>query len=249
MKSGDTLVIRDGTYSHSTTGVKAGTTIQAANDGKVIFTGSFNPGNAGFTMRGIVVKSDKEKKLGSGNTYRRMSFIGGPSCGNSSKFTCRIQYKNIRVGILWPRRKISPLAYKENGGIIIQDVIFRPDGGWGVGSSCSGYEPHAAYNMYDSEGFTITRAIVVDAISDAGGDSENLGGQVVNTHESHGNVGAISQSVITASGEYGRLPVMEMVLITLQLSTAYQRQAVSPRGLTAMSMAQQLLQEFDTDAR
>jgi len=58
--------------------------------------------------------------------------------------------------------------------------------------------------MYDTEGFSITGAVVVDAISDADGASENIGGQVVNTHQQHGNVGTITQSVITASGEYGR---------------------------------------------
>ena len=58
--------------------------------------------------------------------------------------------------------------------------------------------------MYDTEGFSITGAIVVDAISDAEGASENIGGQVVNTHQQHGNVGTITQSVITTSGEYGR---------------------------------------------
>ena len=83
MTSGDTLLIADGVYSGSVSGIKAGTIVQAENDGKVQFTGSFNPGSAGFEMRGIVVKSSGQKELGSGNTYRRMSFVGGPSCGNN----------------------------------------------------------------------------------------------------------------------------------------------------------------------
>jgi hypothetical protein len=98
------------------------------------------------------------------------------------------------------------IAYQMNGGIVLQNVIFRPDGGWGKGgSSCTEWEPHAAYNMYDTEGFDITGAILVDAISEADGStSENIGGQVVNTHQSHANVGTIRQSVVTTSGEYGR---------------------------------------------
>ena len=171
MKSGDTLVIRNGQYGHSTTGVKAGTTIQAENDGKVIFTGSFNPGNAGFTMRGIVVKSNQEKALGAGNKYHRMSFVGGPSCGNAVNSLMGANTEIYQSAFYGQGGRYLLLAYKVNGGVIIQDVIFRPDGGWGAGSSCSGYEPHAAYNMYDSEGFSITRAIVVDGISSAGSSS------------------------------------------------------------------------------
>lgn len=53
---GNTLEIGDGTYSDSINGVKAGSTIRAKNDGKVIFAGAFNPGNAGFTMQGIVIE-------------------------------------------------------------------------------------------------------------------------------------------------------------------------------------------------
>ena len=204
MNSGDTLVIRDGTYSNSISGIKSNTTIQAEHDGKVTFTGSFSPGNAGFTMRGIVVKSSNEKNLGSGNTYRRMSFVGGPSCGNTVNSLMGSNTKIFESAFYGAGGRYLLLAYQQIGGIVIEDVIFRPDGGWGKGASCNGYEPQAAYNMYDSEGFTITRAILLDAISTASEESEILGGQIVGTHETHGNVGTIVQSVITTSGTYGR---------------------------------------------
>lgn len=204
MSSGDTLEIGDGTYSDSISGVKAGSLIRAKNDGKVIFTGAFNPGNAGFTMQGIVVKSSNQKSLGSGNTYRRMSFVGGPSCGNTVNSLMGSNTKIYESAFYGLGGRYLLLAYQQNGGVVLQDVIFRPDGGWGNGSSCNGWEPHAAYNMYDTEGFTITGAILIDAISSASGESENLGGQVVNTHQNHGSVGTISQSVITTSGNYGR---------------------------------------------
>jgi hypothetical protein len=202
MSSGDTLLIADGTYSGSISGIKGGTIIQAENDGKVLFTGGFSPGNAGFEMRGIVVKSSNQKELGSGNTYRRMSFVGGPSCGNTVNSLMGSNTKIYDSAFYGRGGRYLLLAYEQRGGLVVQNAIFRPDGGWGQG--CSESEPHAAYNMYDTEGFTITGAIVVDAISDAEGGSENIGGQVVNTHQSHGNVGSISQSVITASGSYGR---------------------------------------------
>ncbi len=204
MSSGDTLLIADGTYTDSISGIKSNTTIQAENDGKVKFTGSFSPGSAGFTMQGIVVKSSDQKDLGSGNTYRRMSFIGGPSCGNVVNSSVGSNTKIYNSAFYGLGGRYLILAYQQNGGIVLQDVIFRPDGGWGNGSSCNGWEPHAAYNMYDTEGFTITGAILVDAISTASGESENIGGQVVNTHQNHSNVGTISQSVITTSGNYGR---------------------------------------------
>jgi len=203
MSSGDTLLIADGEYGDSISGVKANTVIAAASDGKVRFTGNFNPGNAGFEMRGIVVRSADQKSLGSGNTYRRMSFVGGPSCGNTVNTLIGSNTKIYQSAFYGRGGRYLLLAYEERGGIVIEDVIFRPDGGWGQGSGCSGAEPHAAYNMYDTEGFSIKGAIVVDAISEAQG-SENIGGQVVNTHNSHTNVGTISHSVITASGDYGR---------------------------------------------
>jgi hypothetical protein len=204
MSAGDTLTIADGAYGGSVSGVKANSIIQAENDGKVQFTGSFNPGSAGFEMRGIIVKSSEQKELGSGNTYRRMSFVGGPSCGNTVNSLMGANTKIYDSAFYGRGGRYLLLAYKQKGGLYLKDVIFRPDGGWGQGSSCTGYEPHAAYNMYDTEGFSINGAIVVDALSEADGSSENIGGQVVNTHESHGSVGTISQSAITASGEYGR---------------------------------------------
>ena len=204
MSSGDTLIISDGTYNDSVSGIKANTIIEAEQDGKVVLTGNFEPGNAGFSMHGIVVNSSGQKSLGSGNTYRRMSFIGGPSCGNTVNSSMGSNTKIYESAFYGQGGRYLLLAYQQNGGIVLEDVIFRPDGGWGQSSDCSEWEPHAAYNMYDTEGFTITGAIVVDAISDADGSSENIGGQCVNTHQSHGNVGTIRQSVVTASGNYGR---------------------------------------------
>lgn len=204
MSSGDKLIISDGTYNDSVSGVRGNTTIEAEHDGKVQFTGNFNPGNGGFTMRGIVVKSSAEKHLGSGNTYWRMSFVGGPSCGNTVNSLMGSNTKIYESAFFGRGGRYLLLAYHQHGGIELENVIFRPDGGWGQTDSCNENEPIAAYNMYDSEGFSITGAVLVDAISDASGGAENIGGQVVNTHESWGNVGTIRQSVITASGEYGR---------------------------------------------
>jgi hypothetical protein len=247
MRAGDTLIIRDGTYSGSVSGAKGGTTIQAENDGRVTFTGSFNPGSAGFTMQGIVVKSSNQKELGSGNTYRRMSFVGGPSCGNSVNSLMGSNTKIYESAFYGRGGRYLLLAYQQNGGIVIQDVIFRPDGGWGSGSGCSQSEPHAAYNMYDTEGFTITRAIVVDAISEASG-SENIGGQVVNTHENHGNVGTITQSVITASGAYGRFASDGHGSHSVTISDSVSRGNGYQYGMTRNVSGTTTASRFDSDA-
>jgi hypothetical protein len=180
-------------YSGSISGIKGGTIVQAENDGKVQFTGSFNPGNAGFEMRGIVVKSSDQKELGSGQHIPAHVVRGRAVVRQHRQLADGLQYQDLRFGILWPRRQIPAAGLRaETAASSWQNAIFRPDGGWGQG--CSESEPHAAYNMYDTEGFSITGAIVVDAISDADGASENIGGQVVNTHQQHGNVGTITQS-------------------------------------------------------
>lgn len=197
MKSGDKLVIRNGTYSDSISGLKSNTTIQAEHDGKVTFTGSFRPGNAGFTMRGIVVKSSNEKSLGAGNKYYRMSFVGGPACGNNVNTYTGNGTTITESAFYGGGGRYLLLAYYSNN-VTLTDVIFRKDGGWGKrSSSCTEWEPEADYNMYDSEGFSITRVIVVDSISTAHSSAEYLGAHVVNTHSSHGDVGTISQSVTT----------------------------------------------------
>jgi hypothetical protein len=248
MNSGDTLIIRDGTYSNSIGSVKSNTTIEAEHDGKVTFTGSFNPGNAGFTMRGIVVKSSEEKDLGSGNTYRRMSFVGGPSCGNTVNSAMGSNTKVYESAFYGQGGRYLLLAYQQKGGIVIENVIFRPDGGWGRGASCNGSEPQAAYNMYDTEGFTITKAILIDAISTASGESEILGGQVVNTHESHGSVGTISQSVITASGSYGRFASDGNGSHSLTILDSVSKANSFEWGLTRNCSGTTTATRFDTDA-
>lgn len=247
-QSGDILLIRDGTYKDGISGVKAGATIQAEHDGKVIFTGSFNPGSAGFTMQGIIVKNAEQKELGAGNTYRRMSFVGGPSCGNTVNSLMGSNTKIYESAFYGRGGRYLLLAYQQKGGIVVQDAIFRPDGGWGQAAGCSGSEPHAAYNMYDTEGFTITGAIVVDAIEEAT-DSENIGGQVVNTHQSHGFVGTISQSVITASGTYGRFSSDGNGSHDLTITNSVSKGNGYDWGLTRNCGGTTTATGFDTDAQ
>jgi len=249
MAQGDTLTINDGTYGDTVSGIKTNTTIQAANDGKVKFTGTFNPGSNGFTMRGIIVSSSAQKELGSGNTYQRMSFVGGPSCGNSVNSLMGANTKIYDSAFYGKGGRYLLLAYKQKGGIVLSNVLLRPDGGWGQSASCNGYEPHAGYNMYDTEGFSISGAILFDAISEAGGDSENIGGQVVNTHESHGSVGTISQSVITASGQYGRFSSDGMGSHSVTISDSVSKGNSFEWGLSRNCSGTTTATRFDTDGK
>jgi hypothetical protein len=247
MSAGDRLIIRDGTYSGSVSSVKAGITIEAQNDGKVTFTGSFDAGNAGFTMRGIVLKSSNTKTLGSNNSYYRMSFVGGPSCGNTVNTIVSSNTKIYESAFYGRGGRYLLLAYQQTGGIVLQDVLFRPDGGWGASESCSGWEPHAAYNMYDTEGFTITRAIVIDAIADAV-SSENLGAHVVNTHQSHSAVGTISQSVVTKSGDFGRFSSEGNGSHNVTITDSVARANGLQFGMTRNVLGTTTATRFDTDA-
>jgi hypothetical protein len=248
MGSGDTLVIKDGTYSDSISGVKSNTTIKAENDGKVTFTGTFNPGDAGFTMEGIVLKSSTKKLIGAGSTYRRMSFVGGPSCGNETNSSMRENTKIIESAFYGRGGRYLLLAYLKNGGIVLQDVIFRPDGGWGEGSACNESEPQAALNMYDTEGFTISGAILIDAITTATDESEVLGGLVVNTHESHQLVGTFSQSAVVASGRYGGFGSDGNGSHDLIINDSVVKQNTKTTGLSRNCGGTTTATRFDTDA-
>jgi len=196
MSSGDTLIISDGTYGDSISGVRSNTTIEAENDGKVRFTGNFNPGSAGFTMRGIVVKGGSEKTLGRGNTYDRMSFVGGPSSGNTKNSNIGSGTTITNSAFYGRGGRYLLMAYQENGAqITLRNIIFRPDGGWDDSKG----DPVAALNFYDTENFNASGLVLIDAVDDS--NNEVIGGIGVNTHSGHGYVGEISNSVITACNE------------------------------------------------
>jgi hypothetical protein len=89
----------------------------------------------------------------------------------------------------------------------------------------------------------------VDGISSAGSSSENLGGQVVNTHENHGNVGTISQSVIAASGEYGRFASDGNGSHSLTILDSVSKANSYSYGLTRNVAGTTTATRFDTDGQ
>lgn len=249
LKAGEVLLLRDGTYPGAVWSIPADVTIAAEHDGHASITGNFSPGDAGFTFQGLVLTGSAQKELGSNNTYRRMSFVGGPSCGNTVNSNAGSATRIESSAFYGRGGRYLFLAYQRKGPIVLQDVLFRPDGGWGASSSCNGYEPHAAYNLYDTEGFTVTRAIVFDAISDASSTSENIGGQNVSTHQTHAQVGTISQSVTTTSGPYGRFTSEGNGSQTLVLSDSVSRGNSYQYGYTRNVNGATTLTRFGTDAQ
>ena len=179
------LPLCDGTYSQSISPstFPAHSVIQAQNPGKVRFTGSFSAGND-LTFRGVVIVNASQKSLGSRTVYEDMSFVGGPACGNTVN-SLSGSNTTIRRSAFYGRGGRYLFLPWRVSGVVLEDVMFRTDGGWGEGGSgCNGYEPNAALNVYDSPSFTCINCILFDGIVTASGESETLGGLGVNCHES-----------------------------------------------------------------
>jgi hypothetical protein len=164
----------------------SGATIQAQNPGGVRFTGSFSPGS-NLTFRGIVVINSDQKELGSSNVFEDMSFVGGPSCGNTVNVLIGSNTTIRRSAIYGRGGRYQVLAYQVSN-VTMEDVIIRSDGGWGQGGSgCTEFEPNAAMNFYNSNGLTCRGCILFDGITQADGSSELIGGLGVNCHITSGN--------------------------------------------------------------
>ncbi|MEJ2619139.1 MAG: hypothetical protein P8163_02510, partial [Candidatus Thiodiazotropha sp.] len=176
-------VIPNGTYStdiNSDT-YPPGSLVCAENDGQVIFTGLFNP--SGYNMRGFVVASSNSKSVSNG-TFERMSFVGGPSCGNNVNTEAGENTIIMDSVFYGEGGRYLFLAY-ETSGVQIINGIFRVDGGWGETSDCNEYEPNAALNFYDTNSASCEGCINFDTRVTAQQDSETLGGLGVNAHTSN----------------------------------------------------------------
>ena len=197
MSGGESLGFLDGTYTENLPTIPANLTFEAVNDGAVIFTGTFEPGNAGFTVRGIRVESTNEKILGGGNLYNRMTFAGGPSSGNTVNSQVGAGTTVTESLFHGFGGRYLLLDYQQNG-VTLQDIIFRYDGGW------DDIAPHAVCTVYDSSGFSGLRLVTVNCLDSASPSSERLGGQGVNTHTAVGNAGSASHCIAVDSGGFGR---------------------------------------------
>ena len=178
-----THIVPNGTYSTAidSSSYPPGSVVCAETDGQVVFTGAFNPG--GYNMRGFVVSSNNGKSVSNG-TFERMSFVGGPACGNTVN-TAVGNSTIIRNSAFYGRGgRYLFLAYQTSGVQII-NAIFRVDGGWGETNACNEYEPNAALNFYDTNNAVCDGCINLDQSPTATSNSENLGGLGINAHSSN----------------------------------------------------------------
>jgi hypothetical protein len=204
LSAGQKLGLLNGTFTDAIGTVKANMIVSAVNDGQVILGGAFSPGDAGFFMQGIRVVSSTQKSLGANNTYMRMSFVGGPACGNTVNSLIGANTAVYNSAFFGTGGRYLLLPF-EVTGVTLANIILRPDGGWGEGdSSCTEFEPHAAFTLYDSTGFLGYRIVMIDAIGTAHSSSERLGGIGVNTHTAAGNVGVFGECIAVNSGAFGR---------------------------------------------
>ena len=206
MSGGESLGLLNGTYTEAISTIPANLTIQAVNDGQVTLTGSFNLGNNVATLQGMIVQSNNTKYPGSNKTLRRMSFVGGPACGDTTNVTCGIGITNtdfIECAFYGGGGRYMLLCYQASN-ITLTDVIFRPDGGWGEGSSgCTAWEPNASWAFYESTGCTATRVVVLDGIVTAHSSSESLGGIAINSRSTTNNAGTCTECVIVNNEQGG----------------------------------------------
>ena len=178
--SGCTHVVPNGTYSMTidSSSYPPGSVVCAETDGQVVFTGVFKPG--GYDMRGFVVFSDKEKSVANG-TFDRMSFVGGPACGDTVNTAAEDNTIIQNSAFYGAGGRYLFLAYQISG-IQISNAIFRVDGEWGETNACNEWEPNAALNFYDTNAAVCDGCINIDQKSTAAGNSENLGGLGINAH-------------------------------------------------------------------
>jgi len=175
-----THIVPNGIYSRSidARSYPSGSTVCAETDGKVIFTGDFAA--RGYNMRGFVVIGNSAKSVADG-VFERMSFIGGPACGNEVN-TYAGHNTIIRDSVFFGEGGRYLLLAYQVGNVHLSNVLFRVDGGWGETRACNEYEPNAALAFYDSNSSSCEGCILIDSRITAEKSSERLGGLGVNAH-------------------------------------------------------------------
>lgn len=178
-----THIISDGIYSTpvNSGSYPPGSLVCAENDGQVVFTGPFNP--SGYSMRGFVVASADNKSVSNG-TFERMSFVGGPACGNNVN-TSAGSNTIIRDSAFFGQGGRYLLLAYQSSDVQITNAIFRVDGGWGETNPCNEFEPNAALNIYDTNNAICDGCINIDQNPTAASNSEFLGGLGINAHSNN----------------------------------------------------------------
>jgi hypothetical protein len=173
---GDTLIIRDGTYSgtaNALTNLPNGNatnfiTIKAETEGNVILTSALEMAhtNAYIIMQGLRFHNSTEKTiLGNHLKFFRNEFKGGCSFGNCANTTVGTNDFNDTADILlednwWhgAGARYNLIIYNANRVVVRRGVI-RHDGGWTDDKD----DPEAGINFYNSSNCSAQNVIVLDS--------------------------------------------------------------------------------------
>ncbi|MBL0125347.1 MAG: hypothetical protein IPP88_22625 [Betaproteobacteria bacterium] len=174
--AGDTLVIRDGTYSgaaNAVTGLPNGSrgkyiTIKAENEGNVMLTSGLSLAhtNAYLIFQGLRFQDTNGKTiLGNHLKFFRNEFKGGCPSGNCTNTTIGTNDFNDSADILlednwWHGNggRYTVLVYNSNR-VVIRRAVVRHDGGW---TDTKG-DPEAGFTFYNSTLSSAQNVIVLDS--------------------------------------------------------------------------------------
>lgn len=133
---------------------------------------------------GLRFEGPETKALaGSHLTFRRVSFVGGPSSGNAASVAIGtndfspgasdVLLEDCLFHGLGGRYAL--LAYR-TVDVVIRRAVLRKDGGWGLGGpSSTEFEPEGVLNFYESNRATCEQCVVIDSLKLSDDSAEDLG--------------------------------------------------------------------------
>ena len=176
LTAGDSLIIRDGTYSgaaNALTGLPSGAvgnyiTIKAENEGNVILTSGLDMANttAYLVFQGLRFQDANVKSvLGNHHKFFRNEFNGGCAVGNCTNTTVGTNNFNDTADILFEDNwwhgdggRYTILVYNANR-VVFRRAVIRHDGAW---TDTKG-DPEAAITFYNSTDCSAQNVIVLDS--------------------------------------------------------------------------------------
>jgi len=191
MASGDTLILKDGSYNVVISGEPNGssggyTVIKAENDGGVVITQPFTltHTNSYIQFEGLKFDHASGKSIvGNHLKFLRCAFVGGMATNNEvnvgigTNNFADTQY--ILLEDCWAygsggRYKI--MVYNSDK-VVLRRVVVRDDGGWTSGNG----DPEAGIVIYQSSNVSVQNAIVIDSDLSTY-DNDNVGAFYLTGH-------------------------------------------------------------------
>jgi len=224
MRSGETLVVMDGTYPDAIgtdtfpRGTDAAfTRIVAAHPGAATVTGGLSLyDNGDFFLELIALRfvDDRTKGVAGGNVrFRRTSFVGGPATGNTVSF-------GVGTNDFYPGAwdilcedclffgeggRYAALAYRSTR-VTFRRIVARKDGGWGIGSSAATeFEPEGVVIFYESSETLCEQCVVLDSLKLSHDSAEGLGAIIHNSHHATYSTNAELRGCVALDNDYSGL--------------------------------------------